>query len=70
MNDERLDNIQKCLTIFNEVKSSGILDLVSEIRTLRKLVRAIDIDYGGNIFCRDVDGKNWFDFRDEILNGD
>ena len=67
MNDERLDAIQQCNLIFPEHRSLLIIELISEIRMLRKLVEAVDTDYGGYACCKDVDGRNWFDVRGDVI---
>lgn len=68
MNDERLDNIQKGFENSSEYRGKLILELISEVRMLRKLVQAVDNKYDYPIACWDVDGKNWFDAREEALS--
>jgi hypothetical protein len=70
MKEERLDSIVKCQHIFPNSGSHLILELVNEVLSLRKLINAIDTDYGGSVFCKDVDDQDWFDARNEILFGD
>jgi hypothetical protein len=38
------------------------------IKRLEQLLLAMKFNYyGREIYCEDVDGKNWFDMRDELM---
>lgn len=68
MNNERLDIIEKTIKVFPGSFHPLTIELINEVRKLRELVEAVDTDYGGYACCKDVDGKNWFDVRGEVLN--
>jgi len=54
------------------------MNLIKIIENMIKLLENVQVEYdycGSHIVCEDVDGKNWFDLRDEIMieyvnNGD
>ena len=62
MTEEYLNEIEK--DNHTRIKRTNtIQQLIDQVRILRKLVVAVDgsgFDY--------VDGKNWFEVRDEVLN--
>lgn len=67
MKKDDLNKIDVCRHLLPEPGNIVVGELIDEIRTLRKLVEAVYIDYGGYGCCSDVAGKNWFDIRDKVL---
>lgn len=68
MTEEYLNEIEKDNQGIMINPSKKIQQLIDEIRTLRKLVEAVDNKYDYPIACWDIDGENWFDVRKEVLN--
>lgn len=67
MTFEHLDKIEKSSGLLPAPGQEVVLELTFEIRRLRKLAWAVKTsEFDGHKF-EDIDGCNWFDYREAIL---
>ncbi len=67
MTFEHLLRIENTSSLLPEPGAEVVLELTYEIRRLRKLAEAVkSSEFDGHKF-EDIDGVNWFDYREAIL---